>query len=235
MKISLVLPARNEAPIIESTVRAVDRYLRHRRLTYEIIVGDAGSTDGTGRIVRELRLPNVRVITRAQRGKGGIISACFEHCNGSYVGFLDSDLEIDVSYVGELISALEDGYDAAIASKTLIPQYAKNRPISRRIATRVYNFLVRRLFGTPFSDHQAGLKLFRRQCILSILSTIENTEWLWDTEVLITLLRKGYRIKELPVRTRPRGTNKMAMGATSWQMLVGLLRLYRGKRHTWRG
>lgn len=229
MDVSLVLPAYNEGALIGSSVLKVHAELETLGRSYEIIVGDDGSTDQTSLVVHSLALPQVRVVRRPHHGKGGILSEAFLESAGRYVGFLDSDLEIAPMYLGTCLAALEEGFDAAIAAKTLHPEF-RQRSLSRRVTTKGYNFLVRLLFRSSVSDHQAGLKLFVGDYLRSILPEIRSTGWLWDTEVLLRFLRDGKKIREIPVATRPtRGTHVGTL-TTSWEMFWGLCRLYRLQR-----
>lgn len=226
-ELSIVLPAHNEANQIADSIQRVDSFVRELSLSYEILVGDDGSTDGTAAVVEKLGYSRVRVVQRPWRGKGAILTSSFQAARGTqYVGFLDADLEIDISYLTEMLDLLNQGYDAAVASKNARPEYARNRPLLRRVATGGFNQLVRFLFGTGLGDHQAGLKVFRAPCLNSVLAHITSTGWLWDTEVLVRLLERGYTIMEVPVSTAPRRESKTIMPATSANMLLNLVRLY---------
>jgi len=227
VKLSLVMPAYNEAAIAASSVRAVDALLARLGLPYEIIVADDGSEDGTAKVVDAAGLPAVRVVQRPHRGKGGALTAGLSEATGEYVGFLDIDLEISEDYIPTFLSALENGYDVAIASKVLDREEARRRPLKRRVTTAGYNWLARRLFGTGLSDHQAGLKLFRREAIVPILPEVRSEGWLWDTEVLALCARRGCRVKEIAVATRPVRPGHVSVVSTSWDMLRNLLDLKR--------
>lgn len=226
-ELSIVLPAHNEANQIAASIHRVDSFVRQLPFSYEILVGDDGSTDGTAAVVEKLAYSRVRVVQRPWRGKGAILTSSFQAARGTqYVGFLDADLEIDIGYLSPMLDILEQGCDAAIASKNARPEYARNRPLIRRVATGGFNQLVRLLFGTGLRDHQAGLKLFRAACLRAVLPQITSTGWLWDTEVLVRLLKRGYTIREVPVSTTPRRESKTIMPATSAKMLVNLVRMY---------
>lgn len=226
MKVSLVVPAYNEGGVIGHSVRRIDSELGDLGVPYEIVVGDDGSTDGTAEEVRELGLETVRIVRRPHRGKGAILTAAIPETRGGIVGFIDADLEIDIRYLDEFVSALEAGYDVAIASKNLDPEYARDRKPSRRLTTAGYNFLVRRLFGTGISDHQAGFKLFRREIVEPVLREVKATGWLWDTEVLLGILERGGRIREIPVRTEDHREGHVNVVSTSWNMFRDIWKLY---------
>lgn len=226
MKLSLVVPAFNEAGVVGDSVRRIDSFVRNLGFEYEIILGDDGSTDGTAEEVRDLDVDSVRIVRRAHRGKGAILTDALMETRGRYAGFIDADLEIDVTYLPKFLEALDAGYDAAIASKTLDPAMNRHRRLSRRVTTAVYNFLVRSLFRSPLSDHQAGLKLFRGDLIRGLLLDVTNEGWLWDTEVLVTCLRAGCSIEEIPVEAVRRREGHVGVVTTSWAMLRDMIGLY---------
>lgn len=224
--LSLVVPAFNEAGIVADSVGRIDEFLQETGLSYEIVLGDDGSTDTTADEVEALGLSCVRVLRRPHRGKGAILTDALEQTTGRYAGFIDADLEIDVAYLPEFLAALEDGYDVAVGSKSLNPELNSHRPLSRRMTTTVYNLLVRLLFRSPLSDHQAGFKLFRGDLIRSMVTEVTNEGWLWDTEVLIACERAGCSIKEIPVRAVRRREGHVSVVTTSLNMLRDMGRLY---------
>lgn len=227
MRLSLVLPAYNEASIATESVRKVDSVLAGLGVPFEIIVADDGSEDGTPEAAMAAGLPSVRVARLPHRGKGGALNSGLALASGDIVGFLDIDLEISEDYLPSFVEALEEGYGAVIASKVLNREESRRRPLRRRITTAGYNWLVRRLFGTGLSDHQAGLKLFRRDALEPILPLVESEGWLWDTEVLALCARRGVRVKEIGVATRPVRPGHVSVVSTSWDMLRNLLQLKR--------
>lgn len=200
-RLTLVLPARDEAAVIRRTVTEVSAYLQRLEPSHEILVGDSGSRDGTGDIARATGAPHVRVIRDDLPGKGRILTRCLAAARGEVVGFLDADLEIPVHTVGRLLERIRAGADVAIAIKT--PRTDTGRPAPRRLGTRVFNRMVAGLFGSPLADHQAGCKLFRAHLLRRHLEAQTSTGWLWDTEMLVRLLRDGARVVEVPCEPRP--------------------------------
>ena len=207
--LSVVLPARNEAAGIQSTVFAVDTFLGGLGLSYEIIVGDSGSSDGTGARALATGLSRVRVVRVDQPGKGLILGHAMLRARGSVIGFLDSDLEISVEYLRPAIAAVMAGEDAAIGSKTKNPEFAESRSSFRRFTTAVANQMIRFALGTRLTDHQAGMKVFRREALLPALSHVRATGWLWDTELLATMCAAGASVVEIAVETSPNRPSRL--------------------------
>ena len=220
-----MLPAYNEAAIAADSVRAVDAVLAGLEIQYEIIIADDGSTDGTREAIESARIPSVRVVSRPHKGKGAALTAGLSEGRGEYVGFLDIDLEISEQNLPKFLDALSDGTDIVIASKVVNPEQRRSRPLKRRITTACYNWLVRVLFGTSLGDHQAGLKLFRREALAPVLPAVGSEGWLWDTEVLARCVACGCRVKEIGVATRPVRQGHVRVVSTSFEMLAQLLRL----------
>jgi glycosyltransferase involved in cell wall biosynthesis len=215
--LSIVLPARDEAAGIQSTVTAVDTFLAGLGLSYEIIVGDSGSSDGTGARALAVGLPRVRVVRVDQPGKGLILGHAMMRARGSVIGFLDSDLEISVEYLRPAIAAVLAGSDAAIGSKTLNPALAASRSPFRRMTTGIANRLIRFALGTQLTDHQAGMKVFRRDALRPALQHVRTTGWLWDTELLATMSAAGASVVEIAVETSPNRPSRL----TSMRQFLG--------------
>lgn len=216
--LSLVLPARNEAALIEDTVLEVTRFLEGIEPSYELIVGDSGSDDGTGDVVRAMGLSRVRVIRDPLPGKGRILTRCLHQARGHVVGFMDADLEIPVETVGRLLERMRAGAHVAVAAKTAD---LDTRPFRRRAATVTINWAIRTLFGSRLEDHQAGCKLFRADILAPLLPHLRSTGWLWDTEVLVGLRGRPLRIDSVGFEPRPARPSHMSMRAmtrTLWDL-----------------
>ena len=226
--LSIVVPARNEGRLIARSLVRLEDVLVRTGVAYEIIVSDSGSSDDTARIVERQRRPHVRLIHNRLAGKGRALSSGMAAARGSIIGFIDADLEIDPGYIITLLAALQDGADFAIGVKTL-PDPRRSR--LRRVATVCYNAVIRRILGTPFSDHQAGLKLFRADRIRAVLPRIQSEGWFWDTEVLFALHRSGARGAEIGVRTVRHRASQVGFFRVSFELLLEGLRLRLARRH----
>jgi glycosyltransferase involved in cell wall biosynthesis len=226
--LSVIVPARNEAALIRRSLERLVDVLSGMAIPYEIIVSDSASTDGTAHIVERHGPPGVRLVRNTLPGKGRALTSAMSDARGQFIGFIDADLEIDPHFIHPLFEALQSGADFAIGVKTL-PDPRRSR--LRRTATLWYNAIIRRVLGTPFSDHQAGLKFFRADWIRPLLPRLMSEAWFWDTEVLFALHRAGARGAEIGVRTVRHRASHVSFWRVSFELLVEGIRLRLARRH----
>jgi glycosyltransferase involved in cell wall biosynthesis len=226
--LSVIVPARNESGLIARSLVRLTEVLSRLDVPYEIIVSDSASTDRTAGIVERQALPYVRLVRNEQAGKGRALTSGMMRARGQYIGFIDADLEIDPHFLIPLFDALQGGADFAIGVKTL-PDPRRSR--LRRVATYGYNAIIRRLLDTPFSDHQAGLKLFRADWLRPLLPRVQSEGWFWDTEVLFALHRAGACGAEVGVHTIRHRASHVSFWRVSFELLVEGIRLRLARRH----
>ena len=227
MRISIVLPAYNEAKRLRSAVEKIENYLKELGYDYEIVIAEDGSTDGTDRIAREIaeKNPKVKHLHSDQRlGRGRALMNAFRNCSKDVVVYMDVDLSTDLRHLKDIVSAIAEGYDIATGSRLMKKSVAK-RPLKRDIASKAYNFLVRLLLGSKIHDHQCGFKAFRRSAILEIGEKAKDTHWFWDTEVLVLAQKMGYRVKEIPVFWEHGGETKVRFRKDVMYMFFQILRM----------
>lgn len=233
MKVSIVLPAYNEARRLKDTVEKVHAAMERTGYDYEIIIAEDGSTDGTDRIASEIASEKPRVIhlhSDTRLGRGKALMNAFEKSDGDVVVYMDVDLATDLGHLKELIDAVAfEGYAIATGSR-LMKESKADRPAKREIASRGYNFLVRLFLGSKIHDHQCGFKAFQRKAILDIAKKVKDNHWFWDTEVLVLAQKMGYRVKEIPVRWRHGGETKVEFGKDVAYMFSQILRMWLDER-----
>lgn len=210
--VSVVLPAYNEAARIENTVSITAKTLSKITHSFEIIIAEDGSTDGTDRIASELseQYPYVKHLHSDERqGRGRALNRAFKAASGEVLCYIDVDLATDMSYLEKLVRAVStEGYDFATGSR-IMPESDAKRPFKREFASRGYNFLVRLFLHSKLYDHQCGFKAFRREALFDLLDEVENQHWFWDTELMVRAQDRGYRVLEFPVYWRHGGLSKV--------------------------
>jgi len=229
MKVSIVLPAYNEAGRLEHAVKEVKKWMDKIGYAYEIIIAEDGSTDGTDKIASMLakKDPKVKHLHSDKRlGRGRALSNAFKVAEGDILVYLDVDLSTDMKHLKELIDSIAiEGYDIATGSR-LMKGSEVERPFKRLIASKVYNLLVKILLGSKINDHQCGFKAFRKDVILQIIEHVKDNHWFWDTEVLILAQRMGYKVKEIPVKWRQSEDTKVKFVKDILYMFSQVLRMW---------
>ena len=225
--VTVVLPALNEVDIIEQSVKKVAQTLESYGYTYEVIIAEDGSTDGTDKKADELtqNLSYVRHIHSEKRlGRGLALKNSFRQSVGNVLVYMDVDLATDLKHLSQLLNAVTvEGYMLATGSR-MLSQSKVRRTFTRNFVSKIYNFMVRLFLGSKIKDHQCGFKAFRRDILLPLLDEVSADHWFWDTETLVRAQRKGYKIKEFPVNWESSRETKVRLFHDSfnmgWQILV---------------
>ena len=200
--ISVVIPAFNEAALVERCLRETVEALEELGCRYEVILVDDGSEDSTLELARAAaeRIPHVRVLGHeVNLGKGSAIQGGALAARGDLVLTMDADLEVHPRQLALLYETLvRTGADVVIGSK-LHPESRTEVPAGRRTLTVGYYVLVRVLFRLPVHDTQTGLKLYKREALMRVMPRLLVKHFAYDLELLVNLHREGYRIVEAPV------------------------------------
>ena len=229
MKLSLIIPAHNEAlrlpPVLESYTRYYgDRY----GADVEIIVVVNGSTDNTLGVISAYAgtHPIVSVINEPlQVGKGGAVMLGLRQAKGDLIGFVDADGSTSPEAYHELVENIGDA-GCIIASRWMKGSVVEpKQPLSRRLASRIFNFMVNLFFGFRVHDTQCGAKLFRREVIDAVLPEIGITKWAFDVDMLFCTRLHGFRIVEIPTVWRDAAGSKIQVGRASTEMALAMIRL----------
>ena len=199
--LSVILPCYNEAKVLARTVERIREVLDRTKYTYEIVIVEDESSDGTDKIARSLseKFENVVWLHREKRyGRGSAVAYAITRSRGEICGCIDVDLETAPHYIPTLILAIENGADIA----SCIRVYKINRYQFLRLPKLLVHcgakVLIRYLLKVPLQDTETGCKFFRKNRIRPILEKINDGHWFWDTETLVRPYYEGYVIKEIP-------------------------------------
>ncbi|WP_320410194.1 dolichyl-phosphate beta-glucosyltransferase [Candidatus Methanoperedens sp. BLZ2] len=228
VEVSIVLPAYNEAKRIEETVERTAAALREIASSFEIIIAEDGSIDGTDKICESLaRKYNfvMHLHSEKRQGRGRALNRAFKESKGEILGYIDVDLATDMNHLKELIQSIRDGYDFATGSR-MLPESNVKRPLKRGFASKGFNYLTRLMLGSKLYDHQCGFKSFRRETMFALMDEIKDTHWFWDTELFVRAQRAGYRVKEFPVVWKHGGTTKVNLVKDVFGMGSQIFRLW---------
>ena len=168
MELSIVISLYNEEESLRELIDWISRALEGKVSTYEIIMVDDGSTDGSWNLVKELSEshPEIRGIRfRRNYGKSAALYEGFAAAKGEIVVTMDADLQDDPEEIPEMMRMIrEDGYD-------LVSGWKKKRydnVITKNIPSKIYNATARKVTGLKLHDMNCGLKAYRNEVVKSI-------------------------------------------------------------------
>jgi len=229
VQVSVVFPAYNEVNFLDAAVEKTKQALDGFAASYEIIIAEDGSKDGTAERAEELaqEFPYVKHIHGEERlGRGKALNNAFRQSRGEVFVYMDLDLATDLKYLKPLVEAVTlDGYDFATGSR-MLPESKVERSLRRTMSSRSFNFLVRHMLGSKLRDHQCGFKAFKRQPTLQLIAEVGARHWFWDTEILVRAQRKGYKVKEIAVDWKSGRATKVNLFKDSYNMGKQVLQLW---------
>jgi dolichol-phosphate mannosyltransferase len=198
-RVSLVIPAYNEAAAIRQAIHEADDALAQFTDDYEILVVDDGSHDATAQVVSDesFRRPHVRLLQHPRnQGYGAALRTGFTAARFERVAFTDADCQFHLEDLSSLLR---------LAERTSIAvgyRIDRQDPARRRFLSWGYNTLVRTLLGTRVRDCDCALKVFHRDILGSIMP--QTRRFFVNTEMLTRARQLGYEVAETGVRHRPR-------------------------------
>ncbi len=192
IEISVVMPAYNPGAALRPAVDRLVEVMREEQIGFELIVVSDGSTDGSMATLDGAG-PEVRVVELpANRGKGGALHAGFSRARGSWVGFVDSDGDIDPAHLVEYLkTGRATGADMVYANKKHRQSVSASSPF-RKAVSLGFSSLVGALFSLGVNDTQTGCKLLRREVLADVLPRLRETRFAFDLELFVAASTAGY-------------------------------------------
>jgi dolichol-phosphate mannosyltransferase len=192
------MPVYNERETVESIIARVRRV----PIEKELIIVDDGSTDGTSELLDRLAGGDVRVIHQPHNmGKGMAIRRALWEAAGNVVIIQDADGEYDPAEYPKLIAPIAAG-ETAVVYGSRFRGTIENMRWPNRLINRVLAWMVRFLYRAPMTDEATCYKVFRADVVKSI--PLDCTGFEFCPEVTAKLLKRGYRIHEVPITYRGR-------------------------------
>jgi glycosyltransferase involved in cell wall biosynthesis len=204
MKISIIIPALNEAQSIGQVLAAIPC-----EYAGEILVIDGGSTDGTTEIARAA---GAIVVHQARRGYGQACATGSENAHGDILVFMDGDGADDPRCLPGLIAPLQNGsVDLALGSRLAGQVQAGAMPWHQWLGNWLAARLINLLYGQDLTD-LSPLRAVRRAGLHAL--DMQEMTYGWPTEMIVKAIQRGWRIVEIPVEYRPRSGGKSKISGT---------------------
>lgn len=211
--VSVLVPAKDEAENLPLFLQLCDEALRGERERYEVIVVDDGSTDGTGRVLEELRAKYAFLRTvrhRSQRGIADALRSGYLAARGEVLVFYPADLQFRPEDIPRLVAPILAGASDMVTG-------FKQGAYEKAFVSRVYNALSRVLFDVPVRDLN-NVKAYRRE-----IMDVQPVRPDWHRYMIVLAAAKGYTVTEIPVPLYPRHAGKSKFGLS--RIPVGVLDL----------
>jgi len=203
--ISVVVPVHNEERSIALLHEELQAALDPLGQDWEAVYVDDGSTDESFSALTRLhaREDNVRVVRlRRNFGKAAALAAGFAQASGELVVTIDGDLQDDPSEIPRLLAKLEEGFDLVSGWKA-----RRRDPLTRRIPSKLFNWVAGGMSGLRLHDMNCGLKAYRAEVVRSLVLYGELHRF-----IPVLAHEQGYRVAELPVNHRPREHGRSRYG-----------------------
>lgn len=207
--LSIIVPLFNEKESLPELASWIDRVTSEKGYSYELIMVDDGSTDGSWDRIEELSKnnPHIKGICfRRNYGKSAALFCGFERAQGEIVATMDADLQDSPEELPEMMRMIkEEGYDLVSGWK----QHRQDNKLTKNIPSKLYNATARRITGIKLHDMNCGIKCYRKE-------VVKNIEVYGEMHRYIPYLAKnaGYgKIGEKPVHHQKRkyGSSKFGM------------------------
>jgi len=215
-KISVAIPIYNEQENVPILVEKLKEVLEGMGYEWEIVFGDNASNDGSFEILKELHEGDRRIkVVRLSKnfGQTGSLSAALDHASGDVIITMDGDLQNDPADIPLFLDKIKEGYDIVSGWR-----YERKDPLTKRVPSKIYNWLASKLTGVKLHDFGCTFKTMRREVVKNLRLYGEMHRYI---EALASEM--GVRIAEIKVRHYPRKHGKTKYGAS--RILKGFLDL----------
>src|SRR5713226_9475437 len=234
-RLSIVVPAYNEAARLETTLRTILDYLNRSEEDSELIVVDDGSRDDTAvvaeRAAAECGAISARVIRyQPNRGKGYAVRVGLLAASANIALFSDADLSTPITETPSLVDPIRNNEcDLTFGSRALDRSLiGTHQPWRREQGGRVFNLIVRAATGLPYWDTQCGFKAFRMDVCRPLIEAAQIERFGFDVEWIYLAHLAGLRLREIPVRWNHDAASKVAVMRDSFRMVDEVRRIRRG-------
>ncbi len=202
--VSIVVPGLNEAESLPELAQRIEQAIGTTE-TYELIFVDDGSTDNSWEVIRNLHAGDARIHglrLRTNFGKAMALSAGFRQARGQIIIMMDADLQDDPADLPLFLEKVRGGFDIVVGWKV-----QRKDPLSRRIASKIFNGTVRSLTKVALHDMNCGFKAYHRD-------VIETVPVYGDLFRFIPVLATadGFAVTEIGIRHHPRAYGRSRYG-----------------------
>lgn len=236
--LSVVIPSYNELQNLKRGVlNQVVEYLKAQEYSWEVVLSDDGSTDGTLEALKDFakKHPGVRVLDNPHAGKGPTVQSGMLSAQGEWRLFTDFDQSTPLEEIEHFWPYVKKSYDVIIGSREIVGAVRDEEPFYRHAMGRGFNILVQILALPGILDTQCGFKLFSAEASQKLFGNLvvygrqkERSDAFtgaFDVEVLYLALKLNYKIRELPITWHHHETDRVSPIKDSLRMLYDIIKI----------
>jgi glycosyltransferase involved in cell wall biosynthesis len=217
-EVSVIVPLYNEQDNVARLCSATHEALVRMSRTYELVLVDDGSGDGTADVAATIARSDARVrlvVLARNAGQTAAMAAGMAHARGKYLVTMDGDLQNDPRDIPLLVDTLEEDYDLVAGWR----MKRQDKLITRKIPSRVANWLIGKITGIPIRDNGCSLKAYRASVMRHVPLYSEMHRFIPAMSSIA-----GARIVEVPVRHHPRQFGQSKYGLSRiYKVLLDLI------------
>ncbi len=233
--LSVVIPAYNEEKRLQPTLERIHKFLAAQARTWEIVVVDDGSSDGTVALVERLQdeIPNLRVVaSKPNRGKGSAVRIGMIAARGEVRVMCDADGSMPPEEMPLLLARIASG-EAEIAIGSRYADGAKvavKQPLYRRLWSRLANKVIQRALVPGVLDTQCGFKAFTAEAANDLFGRAKIDGWAFDLEILALARRRNHRIAEVAVEWTDDNRSRVNPLKDMWKVIKEAVQIRKNLR-----
>jgi dolichol-phosphate mannosyltransferase len=210
MKLSIIIPVRNEKFLIKKIVDQLQSKLKI--LSYEIVFIDDFSTDNTTEIIKELikTYPQIKIYNNKRKGLGGAITEGINDATGEVICIMMSDLSDSIDDLEKYYNIIKDeGVDAVFGSRFIEGSKVANYPKKKLILNRIFNIITKLLFMSNYNDFTNAFKIYKKDALLKAFPLVSESFNIF-LELPLKIISRKMKYKIIPISwiNRKEGASK---------------------------
>ena len=210
MKLSIIIPVRNEEFLIKKIVDQLQSKLKI--IPYEIIFINDFSTDNTAKVTKELikTKPQINIYDNKKKGLGGTITEGINKATGEVICIMMSDLSDSVDDLEKYYSIIKDeGVDAVFGSRFIKGSQVIDYPKKKLILNRIFNITTKLLFISDYNDFTNAFKIYKKNALLKTFPLVSESFNIF-LELPLKIISRKMKYKIIPISwiNRKEGTSK---------------------------
>lgn len=228
---AIALPIYKDASFLADSVRTLEKATSSMTRSFQLIIAEDGSNSSKIVMKLEKEFDNLVYTQNDDRlGRGRALREIWSKIPADVYVYVDADMATSLERFDayQKLLTLQREFDLVTGSRYL-PESVTNRPRLRRLASSLYNWIIRIVFRTKVHDHQCGFKSFSRKLVETLQQEAKSDSWFWDTEVIVIARSRGFKIKEIPIAWAEKKGSKTPLKRLAndvWLHGTGLMKLF---------